>query len=163
MLQTAQVSLEDDGVIETAEIQASDLEGNPWADTGHALRNCLASGRLPGLHFQSHPVFKCVTPGFADVDQYILGGIFSVRVLDGGIDLAEDAEIVQRRLRVEHVFLAQGAGWSYFEFSMHHVRTGVHETRHKYLVDKKLLAFLDAEGDGNAIGSSAYGLGRDFQ
>ena len=79
-------------------------------------------------------------------------GVGALGILDGRIDLAEDAEIIELALRIEKVLLAEGLAGSFLNLALHHVVAGVIEPGDHHLVDEELFALLDGVGDVFAVG-----------
>ena len=66
-----------------------------------------ADGGLTGLEFQTYAVIEGVTLGLLYFDQYILFPLTSFRILHRSIDLAENTEVIEALLGLQHVDLAQ--------------------------------------------------------
>ena len=110
------------------------------------------SGGQAGFEFQAEAVGEGVALGFLHLDENIFLRVGALGILDGGIDLAEDAEIVELALSIEKILLAEGLAGRYLNFALHHVVAGVHRVRDHHLVDEKLFALLDGVGDIFAVG-----------
>src|SRR6185312_3783451 len=92
LLQCADRGQKRDGVIASAEIQASYVERCQWTHTVRSQRLGLVAG-LPGLKLESNAIVEGVTFCFPYLDQHVLARFDSFGVLDRGVHLSEDAEI----------------------------------------------------------------------
>ena len=98
------MGLESDGVIPPAKVDARDVERDSRTDAGSARRRIGPRGSS-GLDFQPHAIIEGVPLAFVNVHQNILVGAGAFRILDGGIHLVEDPEIIETALGIKHVDL----------------------------------------------------------
>src|SRR5580698_3710476 len=113
-------------MVAPAEIQTGYSQRNPRAYSSFALRLIGANRRrLASLEFQTHAVAECVAFGFLNIHQDVLLGLVSIGILYGRTYLAEDAEIVQSLLGLQHIDLAKRVPGPDFQFALHNERLGV--------------------------------------
>ena len=151
LLETSDVGLEGQGLIAAGDIEAGDIEFDAGTDAGGSGGSVGAGGQA-GFEFQAEAVGEGVALGFLHLDENIFLRIGALGILDGGIDLAEDAEIVELALRVEEVLLAERLAGNFLNFALHDVVAGVIESGDHHLVDEELFAFLDGVVNVFAIG-----------
>ena len=83
---------------------------------------------LSRLEFQSHAVIEGVALGLLHVHQHILFPLRAVRILHRRIHLAEDAQIIEALLGVQHVDLTQRIARLDLDFTLHDKGAGVNQS-----------------------------------
>ena len=145
LLEPAYVRLEGQCLITPQEIEACHVEFHPRADSCSPLRGA-GSGRLAGLKLQSESVGKGIALGLADLYQYVLLGILPLWILHAGIDLAEDAQVIQPRLRVQQVPLAERIPGMHLQFSLHYEIVRMVQSSDHDLIDIEAFSLMNCEG-----------------
>src|SRR5204863_142588 len=82
---------------------------NPGTRASLAKRLISAKGWLSSLKLETNSVVERVALGFAHRDQNILARLIAIRILNRGIDLRKQSEVIELSLRLEHVLLAHGS------------------------------------------------------
>ena len=90
-----------------AEVNAADPERDSGADASRPQRLVASGGGLSGLEFEPDAVIEGVTLRLTRGDEDVLAGFGSLGILNGCIDLLEEAQIVEPPLRFEHLLLAE--------------------------------------------------------
>src|ERR1035441_9083228 len=134
----------------TTHVDATDAERDAGTDSGLPQRLVRAKRGLSCLEFEAAPVIERVPIGFAHGYEHIFVGLGAIRILDGGINLLEKAEIVKAALALEQVLLAQRAALLDGDGSTGDSGTSVVQSVEKKLADKKLFALVNRKRNTNA-------------
>src|SRR5580700_8380266 len=110
-------------MVAPAEIQTGYSQRDARTHSSLTLRLVGAnSGRLASLEFQAHAVAECIPFGLLNIHQDVLLRLSAIRILHRRTYLAEDAEIVQPLLSLQHVDLAKWVAGRNFQFALHNKR-----------------------------------------
>ena len=126
LLQASDVRLEGQGLVAAAHVEAGNVESYARAHASRTGRG-IGAGRQAGFEFQAESVGEGVTLGFLHLNQNIFLRIGAFGILHGGVDLAENAEVIQLALGIEQVLLAERLAGNYLNFALHHEVAGVVE------------------------------------
>jgi hypothetical protein len=138
-------------LIATANVEAGDIEFDARTDPGSTAGRVVSGGQT-GFEFQADAVGEGVTLGFLHLNENIFLGVGALGILDGSVDLAEDAEVIELALGIEEVALAERLSGSHLNFALHNVVASVIEPGHHYLIDEELFALLDGVSDVFVVG-----------
>ncbi len=150
LLKASNVGLEDQSLIPAAHVEAGDIESHAGTDAGGSGRGA-GSGGQAGFKFQSEAVGKGVALGFLRLHENVLLRVGAIGILDGSVDLVEDAEVVELTLSLKEVLLAEGLAGNYLNLALHNVVAGVIEPSNHYMVDEELFALMDRVSDVFAV------------
>src|SRR5579863_4372457 len=157
LLQPPNVGLERHRPIPAQEIQSRHIKTHSGAESGRTLRP--GSSRLK---FQSNPVGEGIAFRLFHLYQDIFLWIGAVRVLHGCIHLAEDAQIVEPGLGVQHALLAEWIARLYLQFALHHIVAGMLRPGYHHAVHCEAVPFHNGVTYVFAIGLAGQ-LGGDVK
>ncbi len=106
LLQPSNVRLERQRLVSSSNIQPRYIETDSRTHSSRAGRSCR-SRWLTSLEFKSDSVSERVALRLFHLHQDILLRIRSLRILHRRVDLAENSQIVEPRLRIQQSLLAQ--------------------------------------------------------
>ena len=130
-------------MIASAEVQPGDAERDARTYSCFAQGLICTPGRLPGLKLQSQTIVESIALGLLNVHQYIFLTLVASRILNSRIHLAEDTEVVQALLGIQHINLAQRITGLDLDFTLHDGVAGVVQAGHVHLIHYGLIAFVD--------------------
>ena len=95
--------------------------------------------------------------------QDIFLGIAPLWILHCGVHLAENSKVVETRLRIQQVLLAQRIAWADLKFAIHNIASRVFRPGNHDLIDRETLAFLNRKTHILPIGLAGGRLSCDLQ
>ncbi len=163
LLQGGELGADADRVSAPEQVQPADFEGHAGAETGVAGRRVQRIPVAPEAR-QFGPAAESEGPaaGFLHLKQHVAVGFHPVRVLQGHIDLGEDAQVVEPALAFDHGALGERIVRVNDYLPADHRLASHFVPIHNHLVDELPAALLNEvlELDGMGLGS---GLGGPLQ
>src|SRR5207244_7005694 len=98
---------------------------NAHTDSLLALQISCSDIMLTCLKFKSQPVIEGVTFGFLHIDEHVLLPLIAFWIFDRRIYLAENSQIVELLLGIQHVNLTQGIARLHNNLALHYKRPRV--------------------------------------
>ena len=108
------------------------------------------------MKLQSYTIVERIALGFLHVNEDVLFPLVTFWILDGGIYLAKDAQIIKILLRVQHINLAQRVACLHCNLALHDKRACVIESRYKDLIHKNPLALMNSKSHVNVISIAGW-------
>src|SRR5215472_16031868 len=149
--QVAIAALEGERVIAPAKVEPGDIERYARAYAGLTLR-VGGSRRLPGLHLEADTVVEGIATRLSQLEVDVLMCGFTVRILNGYVDLVENPHVIKTALGIKHLALAEAVTAADLDFTLHDERSRVVETGDENPIDKKLRPFGDLVGHVDLVG-----------
>ena len=162
LLQAAHVRLKRQSLVAPPKVQPRHVKLDSRTHPCGALGR-RTPGRLSGLELQSKPVGEGIAFRLLNLHQDILLWIGSFGVLHRGIDLAEDAEIVEPGLCTQEILLAEGFSFMNLQFPLQHIVARMFGPGHHDPVHGEALSFLKRVSDVFTIRPAGRRLGRNLQ
>ena len=149
------------GLLPAEEVVAGEVGKHARADSGFSVgvtgdATCGCTGavvlRRSGLCLKAEAVGERPTAGFNGLQEDGLAGCFAGGILDRGVHLIEERQLVEISLRVEQRGLVERIAGVQRDGALDHTRPRVMKAGDEHIAHKYLRAFIDVKGDVDLAG-----------